>query len=100
MVDSGIGEQTLEVFSSAQRIKQIDDPCSKTILDWVRQLDGKRVTDLVVTSPQGWLTVGVLGDQMSICASDWTFAVCQSEIVSRPRVVDKLLRHLRHQGYQ
>jgi hypothetical protein len=91
MMDIQQSNRSLDIYSYNERINRIHNPTARTVLDWLRRLDGKGVSALFVSNPDGWLDIGIVNEQVTICYCDYTLAVCRSEIVSRRAAIEWVL---------
>lgn len=83
--------RSLDIYSYNQRINRIHNPTALTVLDWLRRLDGRDVSALFVATPNGWLDIGIVNEQVTVCYCDYALAVCRSEIVSRDTAIERVL---------
>jgi hypothetical protein len=90
-MDRDIPTPELHVYSYNERSKRIHNPTALTVLDWLRRLDGRDVSALFVANPNGWLDIGIVNEQVTMCYCDYALAICRSEIVSWDTAIEQVL---------
>jgi hypothetical protein len=89
----------LRVYSHNGRANRIYNPTTLTVLDWLRQLDGSHVSALFVANPDGWLDIGMVNEQVTLCYCDYGLETCHSEIVSQHDAVERVMSFTLAQKY-
>ncbi len=88
----------LEIFNQFGRIRCIDYPNSRLVLDWVEQLDGHQVVELIVGTALGWLTISEVDEEMYIGFCDPQLEKCDSRLISRQDALLWLVEVMQYQG--
>lgn len=81
----------LRIYSHNERANRICNPTTLTVLKWLWRLDGTRVSALFVANPTGWLDIGVVNEQVTLCYCDYHLATCRTEIVSRRDAIKRVM---------
>ena len=96
MVDAGNAQPSLYIYVRNQRVAYLDNPASRTILDWLDRLDGAYVTSLVLMNRQGWLTIDNVDDFLNLSYCNSKLEISSSEVVSRQIGAAKVLQFMGH----